>query len=61
MPTWKCEEGRWRVQDQHGLYSKTLSQNTKGWGCSSVVQCLPIVLKALGLIPSTWRKKKQVI
>jgi hypothetical protein len=32
-----------------------------GWGCSSVAKCLPSMCKALGLIPSTAKKKLKQI
>jgi hypothetical protein len=48
-----AEAGGSRVWGQLRLHSETLSQKNKGQGCSSVVQCLPSMHKALGLTPPT--------
>jgi hypothetical protein len=40
------------------VHSKTLSQKSKGWGCSSEVEQLPSMHKALDWIPTLSMKKK---
>lgn len=32
----------------------------RSWECGSMVECLPVMLKALGLIPSMEKKKERV-
>jgi hypothetical protein len=62
ISTWESEARRLRVWGQHKLHRKSkaslsyvvrLSQKTKGCGCSSVVDHLPIICKDLSSTPST--------
>jgi hypothetical protein len=46
-----------QVQGQPELLSKTLSENTKGWGYNSVVEYLPSMCKILSSIHSTAKNK----
>jgi hypothetical protein len=55
---WQAEAGG-QIPGQPGKFNETLSQNKKGWRCSSVVECLPSVTLALGLIASTEGVKKR--
>jgi hypothetical protein len=57
--TWKAEAEGLQIRGQPKLHSKTLSQKTKGSGCVSVVEHLPSMLKALGLILGTTKKGKE--
>jgi hypothetical protein len=55
--------GRYRQEDHEFEVSlsyivKTLSKK-KGWKCSSVVESLPSIFKALDLIPSTSKRKQK--
>jgi hypothetical protein len=50
--TQKAKVGGCRVPGKHGLYNKMLSHKNKGWECSSVIEYLPQMYKALDLILS---------
>jgi hypothetical protein len=52
LSTHGAEVGVLSILGQLGLNSETVSK-TKGWGCSSVVECLPGMTKAMGLICDT--------
>jgi hypothetical protein len=58
--TWEMEAGGLWVWGQPELHTKTLSQKTKGWEWSSVVECLFNVGKALDSIPAQNKGKKRI-
>jgi hypothetical protein len=51
--TWERAAGGSRVQGQPEIHSETMSEKNKGWGYSSVVECLP----SMDSVHSTAKKK----
>jgi len=48
------------VQEAHGGdHQRCIREDLRGWGFSSVVECLPSKCKALGSVPSSEKKKKE--